>query len=88
MKIPYDASLVPPAPFLSAHVSNLTDSAESPLIPAKVDTGADVTAIPANLVNPLNLAPASEIQVEGYNGHRATLSCYDIALRVTHPSSS
>ncbi|HET7089608.1 MAG TPA: retroviral-like aspartic protease family protein [Anaerolineae bacterium] len=84
MMIPYDTSLIPPAPFLSAHVSNLTGSAESPPIPAKVDTGADVTAIPANLVNQLNLVLASEIQVEGYNGHRATLPCYDIVLRVAH----
>jgi len=84
MIIPYDTSLVPPAPFLAAHVSDPTGSAESPLIPAKVDTGADVTAIPANLVSQLNLVPASEVEVEGYNGHRATLACYDITLRVAH----
>ena len=89
MIIPYDASLVPPVPFLSAHVSNLTDSAESPLLPAKVDTGADVTAIPANLVNRLNLAPASEIQVEGdmLNLLRLLLDGPALSLEVLSPQS-
>ena len=84
MKIPYNTSLVPPAPFLSVHISNLVGTPEPAALPAKVDTGADLTAIPSTLVDQLSLAPAGEIQVEGYDGRQSTLTCYDITLLVAH----
>lgn len=81
MNIPYNASLKPPAPFLPVSVSNLADVDRVP-VSAKIDTGTDISAIPAALIDRLNLTPASEIVVEGYNGLQSTLYCYDVILRV------
>ncbi len=82
MKVPYNSSLLPPAPFLPVRLSNLADDSEPLSISAKVDTGADVSAILARLIESLHLAPADEIEVEGYDGRRATLYCYDVILHV------
>ncbi len=83
MKVPYNTSLNPPAPFLPVRISNLADS-EPVTIPAKIDSGADITAVPIQLIGQLNLALAGEIQVEGYDGHPSTINCYDIILQVEH----
>ncbi len=83
MKISYNTSLIPPAPFVSIHVSNLVDNSETS-IEAKIDTGADLTAIPAALVRQLNLVPAGEVQVESYDGRKSILICYDVVLRIAH----
>ena len=82
MKTSYNTALTPPAPYLSVRIANLTDSVQSPVVPAKVDTGADVTAIPAAFVDQYDLVPAGEFQVEGYDGHTTTRYCYDVVLRV------
>ena len=81
MRFPYSASLNPPAPFLPVRVSNLTGAGPT-TVSAKIDTGADITAIPAYFVEQLDLAPAGELVVEGYDGQRATVLCYDIVLHV------
>lgn len=82
MKAPYHSALIPPAPFLPVRISNLADNSGPLSIPAKIDTGADVTAIPARLIESLRLVPAGEIEVEGYDSRRATLYCYDVVLHV------
>lgn len=82
MKAPYNSALIPPAPFLPVRISNLADNSGALSIPAKIDTGADVTAIPARLIESLRLAPAGEIEVEGYDSRRAALYCYDVVLHV------
>jgi hypothetical protein len=81
MNIPYNTSIKPPAPFVPVHVSNLADI-DGVSVSAKIDTGADISAIPAALIDRLNLTPAGEIVVEGYNGVQSTIYCYDVILRV------
>lgn len=65
-------------------VSNLEDKLLSPEILAKVDTGADVTAIPFALVDQCRLSQTGQFAVEGYDRHTKSLPYYDVILRVAH----
>ena len=82
MKASYDTSLLPPAPFLPVRLASLAEHSESVTVQAKLDTGADLTAIPDALIERLHLMPASEIEVEGYDNRRATLRAYDVNLQI------
>ena len=79
---PYDRNTEPPAPFIEVlvHPPEHPDVAQS--IRAKLDTGADVSAIPASLVKDLDLRPESQLLIEGYDLHLVTLNTYYIVLVV------
>ena len=78
----YDRSVRPPALFLKVlvHSSGHPDITRN--IRAKLDTGADVSAIPASLAKELGLRPESQLLVEGYDLNLVTLHTYYIALVV------
>lgn len=63
----YDPTYSPPAPILEVTVSN-PHKPEVGRIPkdAKIDSGADMTAIPEDFVNALGLLPVREIPTKGY----------------------
>ncbi len=79
---PYDHDIEPPAPFLQVlvHPPAHPDVARS--IRAKLDTGADVSAILASLVKELHLRPESRLLIEGYDLRLITLNTYYVALVV------
>jgi hypothetical protein len=79
---PYDRDIEPPALFLKVllHPPEHPDMAQN--IRAKLDTGADVSAIPAPLVEELNLRPESQMLIEGYDLCLVTLNTYYVALMV------
>ena len=79
---PYDRDVEPPAPFLRVlvHPPGHPDVAQS--IRAKLDTGADVSAILASLVEELGLRPESQLLIEGYDLRLVTLHTYYVALVV------
>ena len=79
---PYDHDSEPPAPFLEVVVHHPERSNITRSIRAKLDTGADVSAIPASLVEELDLLPESQLVVEGYDLHLVTLPTYYVALVV------
>ena len=60
MKVLYDASHDPPAPFVNIQISNLSDQVRSAPFPALLDTGSDITVVPAEWIDRLNLARARE----------------------------
>ena len=84
MKFEYDdITNDPPAPFLSIRISHPARP-DAPLdLRAKVDTGADISALPNDIVNALRLAPSGELRVAGYDGQPTTVTVY--AARVTLP---
>ena len=82
MKAAYDTSVLPPAPFLPVWLASLAEDSESISVQAKLDTGADLTAIPITLIDRLHLVPAGEIEVEGFDGRHTTIQAYDINLQV------
>lgn len=79
----YDPTYSPPAPILEVTVSN-PHNPQVQGIPkeAKIDSGADMTAIPEDLVNALGLIPAREIPTKGYKKGEQTHHTYfvDVSL--------
>jgi hypothetical protein len=82
MKVSYDTSWLPAAPFLPVRLASLAEHSESITVQAKLDTGADLTALPYALIERLRLMPAGEIEVEGYDSRRATIRAYDVNLEI------
>jgi hypothetical protein len=46
MKVSYDTSWLPPAPFLPVQLASLAEHSAAITVQARLDTGADLTAIP------------------------------------------
>ncbi len=66
---PYDANnFNPPAPVLGVSLSSPTSQGEVIKIPAVLDSGADMTVIPQNIVQQLQLKYVDEISAVGYDG--------------------
>lgn len=78
----YDRSVYPPAPFVYIPVSPPLSPALGQSLRAKLDTAADISCIPADLVDELDLLPASTVLVEGYDGIEVTVDTYTIGLEV------
>ena len=53
----FNRQVTPAAPFVHLSVSAPSDGAPSVEVPARIDTGADVTVIPGRLVDELKLVP-------------------------------
>jgi len=79
---PYDQSVHPPAPFLDVVLRHPTNLQVAESLPAKVDTGADISAIPFSIVDDLHLSRFSTIPVEGYDGQISTVPTYAIGLYI------
>jgi hypothetical protein len=80
----YDQSVDPPAPFVDIRVSPPLDPVLEQPLRAKFDTAADISCIPANLVEQLGLLPARTIAVEGYDGTQTMVYTYIVTLEVTN----
>jgi predicted aspartyl protease len=76
----YDRDIEPPTPFLQVQVHPPEHSNAVQSIRAKLDTGADVSAIPVSLVEELGLHPESQLLIEGYDLRPVTLYTYYITL--------
>lgn len=72
--INYDISQNPPAPMLQVTISGVRRTFPHRTMPALLDTGGDVTAIPRALVNTLRLYTVGRIQIEGVEGIWTKLS--------------
>jgi hypothetical protein len=79
---PYDRNIEPPAPFLEILVHPPEHHAASQRVRAKLDTGADISAIPAFLPEALHLQPESQVLLEGYDLQQVTLNSYHVSLIV------
>lgn len=79
---PYDLDFDPPAPCLSITVTHPTDSTRTISVAAQLDTGADLTAIPQAILQPLALPDAGDLLVAGYDGSLARLPMYYLSLTV------
>jgi predicted aspartyl protease len=78
----YARDVDPPALFLNVliHPPERPDAAQR--VRAKLDTGADVSALPASLMEELGLHPESQLFVQGYDLQLVTLHTYHVALVV------
>ena len=78
----YNEEEQPPAPFLDVVVHHPEDTAQMVQVQAKIDTGADISAVSATLVAQLGLPIASKMNVEGYDGVATTVSTYSVLIEI------
>ncbi|MGB0383752.1 MAG: retropepsin-like aspartic protease [Ardenticatenaceae bacterium] len=80
--IDYDKSQDPPAPMLQVTVSKARYRRPRRTVPALVDTGADITAVPHHLLNSLQLDPIGRVQIEGVRAKSAIVYTYGVRLKL------
>lgn len=78
----YNREVDPPAPFVEVIIQHPENLELSTRLQAKIDTGADISAIPTSLVSQLQLPVASKMLVEGYDGVSATVSSYSALFEI------
>jgi predicted aspartyl protease len=76
----YDQSFEPPAPLFDVLVLHPWAPDRSRRVPAKLDTGADLSAIPHAVADELELMAVRNILAETYDGTRASVTTYFITL--------
>ena len=69
----YNQQVVPPAPFVHVTVRSPQEGADGIVVPAQIDTAADLTVIPGQFVEILRLAPLGSVSAVGLVGHSMTL---------------
>ncbi len=83
--IPYNRDIDPPAPFVKVTVLHPT-TGQQVTLSAKLDTGADISGIPQQVVDDLKLVALRSIPVEGYDNICVPLATYLITLQVVGAS--
>jgi hypothetical protein len=78
----YNREVDPPGPFVEIVIHHAANLEQFIRIQAKIDTGADVSAIPANLVPQLQLPVASKLLIEGYDGVSVTVLTYSVMFEI------
>lgn len=80
--IEYDRRFDPPAPVVQVTVGHIVQQQPRITTSALLDTGSDVTAIPAWLVQRLQLIPFSRLQLEDVSGETRTVLTYAAQLTI------
>ena len=83
---PYDNRHQPPAPVLSVTVTSVVNRRRRRSLPALLDTGSDITAIPHALVDILQLYPVGQIELEGVDATLQTIPAYAVHLSISELS--
>lgn len=78
----YTESFSPPAPVLPIEIFVPGEPQQRVQVDAKLDTAADISAIPLSVVNEWGLEPVSEVVVAGYSAETAVLSTYTVGLEL------
>lgn len=81
--IAYDSSFSPPAPVLSVILASVVRSRPRVTSLALIDSGSDITAIPANVAERLQLQPFGRLYLEDLRAARRIVNTY--ATRLTAP---
>ncbi|MDK2384116.1 MAG: hypothetical protein QI199_04820, partial [Candidatus Korarchaeota archaeon] len=66
MKVPYSKKYDPPAPVVEVRVRSLGGKFVD--LEALIDSGADITVFPRELLSDLELIPGSTVLIKGYDG--------------------
>jgi predicted aspartyl protease len=82
--VPYSDRYEPPAPVLRTLISVPEGGTGSPAaeVVALCDTGADITALPLNIVVTLGFAEVDEIEIAPYEGEPTTKRVYTAVLHL------
>jgi hypothetical protein len=78
----YDKTVRPPAPIVDITIRHPEDFAQAVYIRAKIDTAADVSAIPITVAAQLNLPIAKKLKVKGYDDIPTSVFTYSTHFEV------
>ena len=76
MRVDYNRLISPPAPFIQIQVAHPDHPLHLQPIVAKIDSGADVTALPLSIIQHLNLPIMDVLDVSGYDDRVSTIQTY------------
>jgi predicted aspartyl protease len=82
MTIPYDANYDPAALVLPAVLSGVVRSRPQFQLPALIDTGAELTAVPNSAVKRLRLYAVGQIEVEDIHARVESVEIYTVRLAI------
>ena len=82
MRIDYNPAVSPPAPFVPIAIAHPLRPTAHRAVSAKVDTGADITALPVELVQGLVLSQKHLLEVAGYDNELTVIPTYDVLLEL------
>ena len=82
MTTAYDTSSQPPAPFIEFEVVSPQDSTQRRLAQGLLDTGAEVSVLPVELLTALQIPKASDLSVESWDGSPTLVNTYLVTLEV------
>ncbi len=72
----YNQQVTPPAPFVYIDCQHPLESTERLTLPALIDTGADLSTLPPDAIQRLQLVPLDEIPVASYRGETVLAVTY------------
>jgi predicted aspartyl protease len=78
----YDSHFNPPAPIAEVTIVHPVSGTESVPLGGKLDTGADVTVIPEQLVAQLGLTPKGHVWTRGYDGAYSQRAVYYVRMTI------
>ena len=78
----YDTRYSPPALVIDAEFSSIGGRRRRKTVSALLDTGSDITAIPATLVEPLGLYPIGRLQLEDVAAELTDVYTYAAGLHI------
>ena len=81
--IPYDTNYNPPAVVITVTVAGIVHHRPQVEVPALIDTGADITAVPDHLVDKLKLYPFGRLTMEDAKAMKTPVLTYEAILTLT-----
>jgi predicted aspartyl protease len=74
--------VTPDAPFVHVSVRPPSEGHAGVVVPAQIDTAADLSVIPAQLVEELQLVPLDAVSALGFGGHLVTLLTFLVEIQI------
>lgn len=78
----YNQQVIPPAPFVYIDCQRPLEPTERLTLPALIDTGADLSTLPPDAIQRLQLVPLDEIPVASYRGDTVLATTYLVRIHV------
>lgn len=82
MRYRYNQQVSPPAPFIHVSLGLAENGVTLENLPAQLDTAADLTAVPANVLQDLGAVALDSMKVAGFDGILRTAPTYVVRLAI------
>lgn len=79
---PYSKEVAPPVPFLDIVIRHPLTPDRMHRVTAKLDTGADISAIPQSIATALDLLPAQTILAQSFDGTLTRIDTYAVTVAI------